>query len=151
MKLASTAFAEGQSIPRKFTADGTNVSPPLSWSGAPSDTKTFVVICDDPDAPRGTWVHWVLFNLPGTEQALPMGVPASATIPQGGVQGKNDFGNLGYGGPSPPKGKPHRYFFKVYALDTVLELGEGITKDRLEQAMKGHVLASGHLMGEYGR
>jgi Raf kinase inhibitor-like YbhB/YbcL family protein len=149
MHLTSTAFAEGAAIPRKYTGDGDDVSPPLKWQQAPQGTKSFALICDDPDAPRGTWVHWVIFNLPADKSELPEGVPAKGT--EGAAQGKNDFGNIGYGGPAPPPGKPHRYFFKIYALDTMLSLKEGATKQQLEKVMEGHTLAQGQLMGKYGR
>jgi Raf kinase inhibitor-like YbhB/YbcL family protein len=151
MQLTSSAFLEGATIPKKHTADGADVSPPLSWQGAPQTTKSFALICDDPDAPRGTWVHWVLFNLPTDKYELSEDVPSTGKVSSGALQGKNDFGKLGYGGPSPPKGKPHRYFFKIYALDTVLDLKEGATKAQLEKAMAGHTLAQGQLMGTYGR
>jgi Raf kinase inhibitor-like YbhB/YbcL family protein len=144
MQLSGSAITEGAPIPKKYTADGVDVSPALQWQGAPPTTKSFALICDDPDAPRGTWVHWVLFNLPADKTELPEAVPATV-----GVQGKNDFGKLGYGGPSPPKGKPHRYFFKIYALDALLDLKAGATKPQLEKAMAGHILAQGQLMGTW--
>src|SRR5215831_16591109 len=122
MQLTSTAFTEDGNIPKQHTGDGKDISPELHWSGAPTGTKSFALICDDPDAPRGTWVHWVVFNLPPAKTVLPEGVPTTGKLASGAVQGKNDFGKLGYGGPSPPKGKPHRYFFKIYALDAVLDL-----------------------------
>jgi Raf kinase inhibitor-like YbhB/YbcL family protein len=151
MQLTSSAFEEGATIPKEFTGDGQDTSPPLQWGGAPEGVKSFALICDDPDAPRGTWVHWVLWSLPADQHELPAGVPAKPSRPGGARQGKNDFGNPGYGGPAPPRGKPHRYFFKLYALDTTLDLPEGATKQQLEQAMKGHILASGQLMGKYAR
>jgi len=152
MELTSTAFQEGDTISKQYTADGKDVSPPLRWSGAPGNTQSFALICDDPDAPRKEpWVHWVLFNLPAAAQELPEGVPPDETLPNGAKQGRNDFGKIGYGGPAPPPGKPHRYYFKLYALDTLLNLKEGATKQQLEQAMKGHVLASGRWIGKYGR
>jgi Raf kinase inhibitor-like YbhB/YbcL family protein len=146
MQINSSAITEGAPIPKKYTADGADVSPPLQWQGAPPTTKSFALMCDDPDAPRGTWVHWVLFNLPADKTELPEGVPTTV-----GVQGKNDFGKRGYGGPSPPKGKPHRYFFKIYALDAMLDMKEGATKVQVGKAMAGHILAQGQLMGTYGR
>jgi Raf kinase inhibitor-like YbhB/YbcL family protein len=149
--LTSTAFGEGETIPKTYTADGTNVSPPLQWGDPPAGTQSFALIADDPDAPRGTWVHWVLFDLPAGERGLGEGTPAAESLPGGARQGKNDFGKLGYGGPSPPPGKPHRYFFKLYALDKPLSLSPGATKAQVEGAMKGHVLAEGRLMGKYGR
>ncbi len=117
IELTSTAFQKGETIPKQYTGDGADQSPPLRWSEPPSGTKSIALICDDPDAPRGTWVHWVLFNLPPQTRELEEGVPTTATLGNGAKQGKNDFGNIGYGGPAPPKGKPHRYFFKLYALD----------------------------------
>jgi Raf kinase inhibitor-like YbhB/YbcL family protein len=152
MELTSTAFQESAIIPKQNTADGKDISPALRWSGAPGNTQSFGLICDDPDAPRKEpWVHWVLFNLPADTHELPEGVPANETLANSAKQGKNDFGKIGYGGPAPPAGKPHRYYFKLFALDTMLTLKEGATKQQLEQAMKGHVLASGQLMGKYGR
>jgi Raf kinase inhibitor-like YbhB/YbcL family protein len=151
MKLTSTAFQEGGTIPKLYTCDDKDVSSPLSWSGAPEGARSFALICDDPDAPRGTWVHWVLWNLPAGTHELPENVPHEKTLASGARQGTNDFRKIGYGGPCPPPGKPHRYFFKIYALDGVLDLKEGATKQKLEEAMKGHIVAEGQLMGRYGR
>ncbi len=151
MQLSCEAFAEGAEIPAKFTCDDKDVSPPLKWSGAPAGTKSFAVVVDDPDAPMGTWVHWVLYNLPGTETELSEGTPRTESIPSGAKQGLNDFRKIGYGGPCPPPGKPHRYMFKVYALDAMLELKPGATKKQLEQAMGKHILAQAQLMGTYKR
>jgi len=151
IELSSTAFQQGTSIPKQYTGDGADKSPPLRWSEPPPGTQSFSLIVDDPDAPRGTWVHWVLFNLPAQTRELEEGVPATATLPSGAKQGKNDFGNLGYGGPAPPKGKAHRYFFKLYALGTAVDLAPGATKAELENAMKGHILDQGQLMGTYQR
>jgi Raf kinase inhibitor-like YbhB/YbcL family protein len=151
MQLTSAAFNEGGTIPKEYTADGRDVSPPLKWSGVPDGVKSFALIGDDPDAPRGTWVHWVLYNLPADGRELPEGVPAQDTLDNGAKQGTNDFHKVGYGGPSPPPGKPHRYFFKLYALDTTVDLKAGATKAQLVGAMKGHVLGEGELIGKYGR
>jgi Raf kinase inhibitor-like YbhB/YbcL family protein len=151
MQVSSTAFSEGQPIPEKYTCDARNVSPPLQWSGAPESTKSLVLIGDDPDAPVGTWVHWVLYDLPATVSALPEDLPKSQHTPQGAKQGLNDFKHLGYGGPCPPPGKPHRYFFKLYAVDTVLNLPPGLRKQDVERAIEKHVLAEGRLMGTYQR
>lgn len=151
LELTSTAFQVGETIPKKYTGDGADRSPPLAWSEPPSGTKSLALICDDPDAPRGTWVHWVLFNLPSETRELVEGVPTSETLDNGAKQGKNDFGNIGYGGPAPLKGKPHRYFFKLCALDAILNLPAGATKAQLVGAMTGHILAEGQLMGTYGR
>ena len=150
LEVTSTAFREGNTIPKKYTGDGDDVSPPLQWGNPPEGTTSLALICDDPDAPRKTWVHWVLFNLPPETRELPEGV-SGKNLPAGAKQGVNDFGNTGYGGPSPPKGKPHRYCFKLFALDTPLNLQAGATKEQVVQAMKGHTLAEGQLMGVYGR
>ncbi len=151
MRVASPAFQEGGAIPKKFSCQGKNTSPALSWGKAPSGTRSFAVICDDPDAPVGTWVHWVIYNLPASLKGLPEGVPTLPTLKGGGVQGKNSWRTTGFGGPCPPHGKAHRYFFKVYALDIVLPLKPGATKAELLKAMRGHVLAKGRLMGTYKR
>jgi Raf kinase inhibitor-like YbhB/YbcL family protein len=151
IELTSTAFQKGETVPKQYTGDGVDHSPPLRWSEPPSGTKSLALICDDPDAPRGTWVHWVLFNLPPQTRELEENVPTTATLPSGAQQGKNDFGNIGYGGPAPPKGKPHRYFFKLYALAVAVDLPTGAIKAELEKAMKGHILAEGQLMGTYKR
>ena len=150
MKVISTAFSEGTMIPRKFTCDDTNVSPPLKWSQAPEGTKTFAVICDDPDAPSGTWVHWVLYNLPSSVNGLSENVPPMESLPNGAKQGKNDFGKIGYRGPCPPGGT-HRYYFRVCALDKELNVKSSITKAELLKAAEGSILAEGELMGKYKR
>jgi Raf kinase inhibitor-like YbhB/YbcL family protein len=150
MKITSTAFEESGMIPRKYTCDGEDVSPPLAWTGVPEGAKTIALISDDPDAPVGTWVHWVLFNLPAAEKGLPEAVPPDEELKNGAKQGQNDFRRIGYGGPCPPGGT-HRYFFKLYALDTVLNLPAGATKAELLKAMEGHILAQGQLMGKYRR
>ena len=149
--VTSTAFQEGQPIPAQYTADGKDVSPPLRFGGVPAGTRSLALVCEDPDAPRGTWSHWVLFNLPADAGGLPEGVPPEAKLSGGAAQGTNDFRKVGYGGPSPPPGKPHRYFFKLYALDTPLALPAGTTRQQLQSAVQGHVLAEGQLMGTYGR
>ena len=151
MKLTSTAFTEGATIPKMYTGDGDDHSPPLQWSSAPDKAKSFALIADDPDAPVGTWVHWVIYNLPSATGSLPENIPSSPELPDGAKQGVNDFGQSGYGGPCPPAGRPHRYFFKVYALDTMLGLKSGASKKELLKAMDGHVLAEGQLMGTYQR
>ncbi|HVP43538.1 MAG TPA: YbhB/YbcL family Raf kinase inhibitor-like protein [Terriglobales bacterium] len=149
--LQSSAFKEGADIPRQYTCEGADVSPALAWSEPPSKTQTFALIADDPDAPVGTWVHWVAWNIPATARQLPENVSKTAELAGGGHQGTNDFRKTGYGGPCPPPGKAHRYFFKLYALDAKLELKPGATKKDLEQAMKGHILAETQLMGKYQR
>ena len=151
MQLTSSAFSVGQEIPAKYTCDGQNVSPPLKWSGAPAETKSFALIVDDPDAPVGTWSHWVLFDLPGAATELPEGLPKSQYVAGGARQGLNDFKHLGYGGPCPPASKPHRYFFKVYALDHLLDLKPGASKKEVELPLDKHTLAQGQLIGLYKR
>ncbi len=151
IQVTSAAFAEGQPIPAKYTCDGQDMSPPLQWSNAPTNTQSFALIADDPDAPVGTWVHWVLYDLPATTTELAENTPKSQQLPNGAKQGVNDFNRPGYGGPCPPSGKPHRYYFKLYALDMVLDLKPGATKKDLFKAMDGHVLAEGQLMGTYQR
>lgn len=150
IKLTSTAFKEGQPIPRTYTCDGVNVSPPLEWSGVPKTAKTLAIICDDPDASPDTWVHWVLYNLPANNIGLVESMPATEELLAGGFQGANDFKKIGYGGPCPPSGT-HRYYFKIYALDGVLPLAAGATKAELLKAMEGHILLQGQLMGTYRR
>ena len=150
IQLTSSAFAEGGMIPERYTCDGSNVSPDLTWAGIPGETRTLALICDDPDAPVGTWVHWVLFNIPAKQTGLPAEVVSKAELAGGAKHGINDFQRLGYGGPCPPGGT-HRYFFKLYALDIELDLDSGATKARLEEAMQGHILAEGQLMGKYTR
>ena len=149
MKLTSTAFAEGGMIPDQYSYENKNLSPPLAWSDVPANAKSFALICDDPDAPRPVpWVHWVIFNLPADRHELPEGVKADKTVLGGAKQGTSDYKKVGYGGPAPPSGT-HRYYFKLYALDTLLDLKEGATKQELEAAMKGHILAKGELMGKF--
>jgi Raf kinase inhibitor-like YbhB/YbcL family protein len=150
-QLTTAAFSAGGTIPKKFTCDGPDVSPPLHWKEAPVGTHSFALIMDDPDAPVGTWVHWVLYNLPANTTELPEGVEKRDQMANGAMQGRNDFRKVGYGGPCPPAGKPHRYFFKLYALDTKLNLKGGATKPEVERAMKGRILAQTELMGLYGR
>ena len=145
IQITSSAFKDGETIPAKYTCDGANVSPPLAWSGVPGGTQSLAVIADDPDAPVGTWVHWVLYDLPAGQTSLVEGVQGVA------LEGANDFRKTGYGGPCPPRGKPHRYFFKLYALDALANLKPTASKADLEKAMQGHILAQGQLMGRYGR
>jgi Raf kinase inhibitor-like YbhB/YbcL family protein len=151
MQMTSSAFANGEAIQNKFTCDGPDASPQLSWKDAPAATQSFALIMDDPDAPVGTWVHWVLFNLPASVKELPEGVEKREQIANGGLQGRNDFRKIGYGGPCPPPGKAHRYYFKLYALDAKLDLKAGATKADVERAMKGHIVGQAELMGRYGR
>jgi len=150
IKITSSAFEDGGLIPAKYTCDGADVSPPLQWEAVPEGTKSIALICDDPDAPMGTWVHWVLFNLPSDAKELAENIPAEETLPNGAKQGVNDFGRIGYGGPCPPGGT-HRYFFKIYALDTEVGLEAGADKRQLLKAMEGHILEQGQLVGKYKR
>ena len=148
--MTSTAFGAGQVIPKKYSCDGPDVSPQLAWKEAPAGTKSYALIADDPDAPVGTWVHWVLFNVPGDTHELAEGMEKKNQLANGALQGKNDFGNVGYGGPCPPGGSTHRYFFKLYALDGKLDLKAGASKADVERAVKGHVLGQAELMGKFG-
>ena len=150
IKLTSTAFEEGGMIPEKYTCDGPDISPAMKWSGVPETAQSVAIIMDDPDAPVGTWVHWVLYNLPPTIDNLPGNLPALERLANGERQGMSDFKRLGYGGPCPPGGT-HRYFFKIYALDTMLPLEGKVTKAQVEKAMEGHIVAQGQLMGRYKR
>jgi Raf kinase inhibitor-like YbhB/YbcL family protein len=149
--IRTTAFSEGGAIPKKYTCDGGDVSPGLTWTNAPAGTQSLALIADDPDAPVGTWTHWILWNIPPEATALPEGVPKNDNLSDGTRQGKNDFKRIGYGGPCPPPGKPHRYFFKLYALGTKLDVKAGANRNELERAMQGHVLSQAELMGTYGR
>ena len=148
--VTSAAFGEGELIPARYTCDGADVSPPMSLSGVPEGAKSIALICDDLDAPAGTWVHWVVYDLSPDIKDLPEAVPPDKTVLEGAKQGLNDFLQIGYGGPCPPAGT-HRYFFKVYALDAVMNLAPGARKGDLLKAMEGHVLAEGQLMGKYHR
>lgn len=150
MEITSSAFNEGSMIPAKYTCDDIDISPPLKWSKAPEGTKTFAIICDDPDAPAGTWVHWVLYNLPADTNELSEDIPTVESLSNGAKQGKNDFGRIGYGGPCPPGGT-HRYYFKIYALAEKLNIESGVTKSELLKAMQGKILSEGKLMGRYKR
>jgi Raf kinase inhibitor-like YbhB/YbcL family protein len=150
LKVTSPAFKNGEMIPKKYTCDGEEMSPPLEWSEAPAGTKGIALISDDPDAPMGTWVHWVIFNMPPDTKKLPENVPHAPTLDNGAKQGIDDSGKIGYGGPCPPSGT-HRYYFKVYALDKMLDLKPGATKKDLLKAMEGHIIAQGELMGRYKR
>jgi Raf kinase inhibitor-like YbhB/YbcL family protein len=150
MILKSRVFSEGGMIPAQYTCDGEDLSPHLSWSGAPEGTRSFAVICEDPDAPAGTWVHWVLYDLPPAATELPDQVAPEGSPSVGGSQGTNDFKRIGYGGPCPPGGT-HRYFFRLYALDRMTGLPPGATRKQAVQAMEGHVLAEARLMGRYRR
>ncbi|MFB3919002.1 MAG: YbhB/YbcL family Raf kinase inhibitor-like protein [Candidatus Velamenicoccus archaeovorus] len=151
LELKSPAFSNGSKIPPQYTCEGRDVSPHLQWSSVPDGTKSFALISDDPDAPSKIWVHWVIYNIPAEARELPQGFPHDASLPDGICQGINDSGETGYGGPCPPPGKPHRYYFKLYALDRALEIKGAATKEKLLEAMKGHVLGETVLMGTYER
>jgi hypothetical protein len=150
-ELKSSAFDAGASIPRRHTCDGDDVSPPLAWSEPPAGTKALALVCDDPDAPAGTWVHWVLWGVPPGTRALPEGVKPAPTLPDGSRQGRNDFRKTGWGGPCPPPGKPHRYVFHLYAVDRAIDVAPGATKAELLATLEGHTLATAELTGRYGR
>ena len=150
-ELTSSAFKEGERIPDRHTCEGDDLSPPLHWSVPPATTKSFALIADDPDAPGGMWVHWVIYNLSLDLRGLPEGIPPKEHWLNGALQGLTDFKRVGYGGPCPPPGKPHRYYFKLYALDAVLTLKPRATKSQVLEACKGHVLAEAQLMGRFGR
>jgi hypothetical protein len=149
--LQSTAFLNGGEIPRKYTCDGADLSPALSWDNVPAGTHSLALIADDPDAPVGTWTHWIIWNIPAQAAGLPESVPKVEVLDDGARQGTNDFRRIGYGGPCPPPGKPHRYFFKLFALDAKLDVKAGAGRKELEPAMKGHVLGQAQWMGTYRR
>jgi Raf kinase inhibitor-like YbhB/YbcL family protein len=149
LSITSSAFAQGEKIPAVYSCDGKGISPPLAWTGAPAGTKSFGLIMDDPDAPMGTFVHWVIYNLPGSTSGLPEAVAKDAALADGTRQGPNSMRRPGYIPPCPPGGT-HRYYFKLYALDTVLDL-ESAAKDELLKAMQGHILAEGELMCTFSR
>ena len=150
LEVTSEAFKEGELIPKKYTCDGPDVSPPLTWKRPPEGTVSLVLICDDPDAPMGTWVHWVLYGISPEILKLPEAVPAKEEVLGGAKQGTNDFRRIGYGGPCPPGGT-HRYYFKLYAVGKKSDLGAGSTKEEVLSAIEEHILAEGQLMGRYHR
>lgn len=151
LQLKTAAFQPGGDVPAAFTCDGRDVSPALEWSDPPKGTQSFALIMDDPDAPGGTWVHWVLYDLPSTAHDLTEAVPARGELPSGARQGRNDFRRIGYSGPCPPRGPAHRYYFRLFALDAKLNLGAGITRADLDRAMGGHILGQAEVMGRYRR
>ena len=151
INVTSPAFADNGRIPVIYTADGDDMSPPLNWKGAPAGVVEYAVICEDPDAPGGTFTHWVIYGLPGSYDGIGEGVEQISELDNGAMQGVNSFGKIGYGGPSPPKGPPHHYIFTVYALSAKLDLPAGISKDDLRKAIQGYVLMDGKITGLYGR
>jgi len=150
IELTSSAFNNGQAIPQKFSCDGEDISPPLEWDNLPAETSSLTLIMDDPDAPGGTWVHWVHYDISATTTELPENLALADPVSDAGKQGRNNWNKLGYGGPCPPSGS-HRYFFKIYALDTHLSLDVGATKEEILREMEGHILAQGQMMGTYER
>ena len=150
MNLTSDAFESGDTIPNQYTCDGENISPPLTWLGVPEDTKALALIVDDPDAPSGVFSHWVLYNLASGRRALDEGVSPGG-IGDAGLEGRNDFGNQRYEGPCPPTGPAHTYYFRLYALDSPLDLPAGATRAQVLDAMEGHILTHTELQGTYGR
>jgi hypothetical protein len=149
--IRSPSFAHGEGIPEPYTCQGTNVSPPLVWDDPPAGAKSFALICDDPDAPAGTWVHWVLYSIPPEARKLPEGVPTAPKLKDGSLHGKNDFNRVGYGGPCPPPGKTHRYFFRLYAVDGRPAQVPGLTKFSCLKALEGHILGTAEYMGTFAR
>jgi Raf kinase inhibitor-like YbhB/YbcL family protein len=151
VQLETSAFPPGGDIPVRFTCDGSDDSPALEWTEPPAGTQSFTLVADDPDAPRGTWVHWVLYDLPARARELPEAVPPDKELVSGARQGRNDFRKIGYGGPCPPPGPAHRYYFRLFALDRALGLKSGATRNEIDRAMEGHILARAELMGRYRR
>ena len=151
MQISTSSFPAEGTIPKKHTCDAQDISPAFTWTGAPPSTRSFALIADDPDAPVGTWNHWLIWNVPASVHQFAESVAKTPTLPDGSRQGQNDFKKVGYNGPCPPPGKPHRYYFKLFALDMPLDLRAGATRKELEAAMKGHVVAENQIMGRYGR
>jgi len=151
LSITSSAFQEGGKIPDKYTSQGQDISPPLAWSEPPAGTQSLALIMDDPDAPGGTFTHWVIFNIPSNLRRLPEAVPTEDQLSDGTLQGRNDFNRIGYGGPSPPPGPAHRYKFTLYALDQPLDLTAGASKKQVLDAIQGHILAQGEVTGIYQR
>jgi len=149
--LSSSAFQPGAEIPVQYTCHGANLSPPLAWSGVPEGTQSLALLVDDPDSDPPGFVHWVIYNIPAAMDRLPEAVPSTERLDNGALQGSNDFGRTGYGGPCPPRGKPHRYFFRLYALDGQLSAAAGLTKKALLNQMQGHILETAEFYGLYGR
>jgi Raf kinase inhibitor-like YbhB/YbcL family protein len=151
ISVSSAAFSEGGTVPKEYTCEGQDKSPPLSWSGVPAGAKTLALIVDDPDAPSGPFTHWIVYNLPGKISALPENLPKTRSVANGGIQAMNDFGRVGYNGPCPPGGSPHHYHFRLYALTTELHLANDAGARELSEAMRGHVLSSGETVGLFAR
>ena len=151
MQLTSTAFEAGETIPARFTCEGEDISPPLTWNDVPSGTQSLALICDDPDSSNGVWSHWVLYNIPANQSELIEGIKPIGQLPEGGLQGRNDFGEIGYGGPCPTIGETHRYYWRLYALDAPCDLGPGATRAQLIDWMQDHKLGTSELMARFNR
>lgn len=151
MDVASSSFYNRANIPKKYTCDAENISPNINWWNVPAGVKSFAVICEDPDSPSGTWTHWVIFNIPPTKKSLPENTPQSDKLADGSIQGTNSFDKNGYGGPCPPKGKPHRYIFRLFALDSMLQLDSKAKRDDVLSEVRNHTIAETRLIGYYGR
>ncbi len=151
MEIRSPAFFIGSTIPFKYTCDGDDISLPLRWEAPPPGTNSFALIVDDIDAPNEIFTHWIVYNIPPESRELPEGITKDSDLPKGALQGKNSFGKIGFGGPCPPSGSAHRYFFKIYALDQMLDLAAGATKEEITKAIEGHVLDAAEVMGRYER
>lgn len=151
INVTSPRFEKGKPIPRKFTCDGDDISPLIRWDGLPKATVSVALLMDDPDAPNGTYTHWIVYNLPADSEGLEEIVPIQKNLDNGAIQGKNDFGKYGYGGPCPPQGETHRYFFKVFALDKKLDQEDGSDRGTLLQSIKGCIIDQGEYMGTYKR
>lgn len=151
ISISAEGFKEGEAIPEEYTCKGKDISPSLSWKETPAGTKSFTLIMDDPDAPAEPFVHWIIYNIPADTQKLPKSMPLKKTLADGSLQGITDMGGPGYSGPCPPPGKPHRYYFRIYALDIKLDLPPAASRNQVESAMKGHILAKGELMGKFKR
>lgn len=151
MKITTTAFNNGDKIPAQYTCDGTDISPVLKWSEVPKGTQSICLIMYDPDAPKGTWTHWVIYNIPPDVKELAENTPKTETLSSGALQGTNDFGKIGYNGPCPPTGPEHRYYFKIYALDTKIAPPAKPNKKQIDDAITGHIIEKTQLMGFYGK
>ena len=151
LTLTSTRFEQGATIPKRYTCEGENISPALDWSDVPSGTKSLALVCEDPDAPSGMFIHWVMYDIPASERGLAENIAKSEVLPNGSRQGKNGAGKIGYTGPCPPPGKPHRYFFRLFALDAPVSFSQPPTRDELMAAIDAHILARGEVMGTYRR
>jgi Raf kinase inhibitor-like YbhB/YbcL family protein len=151
IKITSSAFQDSSVIPLKYACEGDNISPPLSWTGIPNGTKSLAIICDDPDAPMGIWTHWIIYNIPPDKTNFDESIHTDVKLADGSIQGANDFGDIGYSGPCPPAGYPHRYYFTIYALDVMLSLKDKATRSDIDDAIQNHILGKGQLIGTFSR